>query len=72
MDQIFCHSWIPLVVTLAMMGHSIGQICDSSYLSFSIAKMEEICQETINAFPHDVGFVMINAVVAMKHYHGRW
>ena len=24
------------------------------------------------SLPDDVGFVMINAVVAMKQYHGRW
>ncbi len=40
-DQYFVTgSQIPLALTFAMMGHSIGQTCDSSYLSFSIAKME--------------------------------
>ncbi len=70
-----------------MMGNSIGYICDSSYLPCYIDIMEEICQEMINtcfqklkkhlemlhiSLLEDVRFVMIKAVGAMKHYHGRW
>ncbi len=45
MDPRFCHGWIALALPIAMMGHSIGQICDTSYLPFLIPLMMEMCQE---------------------------
>ncbi len=41
----FGHGWIPLVLIIVTVGHSVGQICYAFYLLIFIALMEEKCPE---------------------------